>query len=100
MLLTGEPVAADHALSIGLVDGVAPTGGLMDAVRALANKLAASAPIAMRYIINAVHKGASMPFAEACQYEATLFGLVSSTGDMKEGAAAFLEKRKADFKGR
>jgi enoyl-CoA hydratase len=54
----------------------------------------------MRYIINAVNKGAAMPFAEACQYEATLFGLVASTDDMKEGTAAFLEKRKAAFSGR
>ena len=41
-----------------------------------------------------------IPFAEACQYEATLFGLVASTDDMKEGTTAFLEKRKAVFKGR
>jgi len=41
-----------------------------------------------------------MPFAEACQYEATLFGLVGATEDMREGTAEFLEKRKAAFKGR
>jgi enoyl-CoA hydratase len=41
-----------------------------------------------------------MPFAEACQYEATLFGLVASTDDMREGTTAFLEKRKPAFKGR
>jgi len=54
----------------------------------------------MRYIISAVHKGVEMPFAEACQYEATLFGLVASTDDMREGTKAFLEKRKPDFTGR
>jgi enoyl-CoA hydratase len=54
----------------------------------------------MRYIINAVNKGVEMPFAEACQYEATLFGLVASTDDMREGTKAFLEKRKAIFQGR
>jgi enoyl-CoA hydratase len=41
-----------------------------------------------------------MPFAEACQYEATLFGLVASTDDMREGTAAFLQKRKPEFKGK
>jgi enoyl-CoA hydratase len=41
-----------------------------------------------------------MSFADACQYEATLFGLVASTEDMKEGTSAFLEKRKAAFKGK
>jgi enoyl-CoA hydratase len=100
MILSGQPVTADHALSIGLVNGVSPLGGLMETVRGLAAKLAASAPIAMRYAINAINKGAAMPFAEACQYEATLFGLVASTEDMREGTRAFLEKRKPEFKGR
>ena len=54
----------------------------------------------MRYIINAVNQGLEMPFAEAAQYEATLFGLVASTDDMREGTRAFLEKRKPEFKGR
>ena len=53
----------------------------------------------MRYIIDAVNKGLEMPFAEACQYEATLFGLVASTDDMNEGTRAFLEKRKAGVQG-
>ena len=100
VILTGAPVGADEALRIGLVNRVVPAADLMAEARALANQLASSAPIAMRYIINAVNKGAEIPFAEACQYEATLFGLVASTEDMKEGTAAFLEKRKAAFKGR
>jgi enoyl-CoA hydratase len=83
-----------------LVDSVVAAADLMTTVRGLAAKLATNAPIAMRYIINAINKGTEMPFAEACQYEATLFGLVASTDDMKEGTAAFLEKRKPQFKGR
>ena len=62
--------------------------------------LAAQAPIAMRYIIDAINKGVEMPFAEGAVFEATLFGLVASTEDMREGTRAFLEKRKAEFKGR
>jgi enoyl-CoA hydratase len=100
LILTGTPITADEAYRIGLVNRVVPAAELMTEARALAAQLAKSAPIAMRYIINAVNKGAEMPFAEACQYEATLFGLVASTDDMKEGTAAFLEKRKAVFKGR
>jgi enoyl-CoA hydratase len=99
MILTGAHVSADDALRIGLVHRVLPAAELMTAARALASQLARSAPIAMRYIINAVNKGVEMPFAEACQYEATLFGLVASTDDMREGTAAFLEKRKPEFKG-
>lgn len=100
MILTGAPIAADEALRIGLVSRVVPASELMAEARKVAAQLARSAPIAMRYIINAINKGIEMPFAEACQYEATLFGLVASTDDMREGTAAFLEKRKPDFKGR
>jgi enoyl-CoA hydratase len=99
MILTGAPITADEAHRIGLVNRVVPAAGLMAEARALAAQLAKNAPIAMRYIMTAVKQGAEMPFAEACQYEATLFGLVASTDDMKEGTAAFLAKRKPEFKG-
>ena len=100
MMLTGAPIAADEALRIGLVHRLVPAAALLTEARALAAQLATHAPIAMRYIINAVNKGVEMPFAEACQYEATLFGLVASTDDMKEGTSAFIAKRKPEFKGR
>jgi enoyl-CoA hydratase len=100
LILTGAPISADEALRIGLVNRVVPAAELMTEARKLAGQLAKSAPVAMRYIISAINKGLEMPFAEACQYEATLFGLVSSTEDMREGTNAFLEKRKPQFKGR
>jgi len=100
MMLTGGQIAAAEALAIGLVNRVVPAAELMTSARALAARLAKSAPVAMRYIINAVNAGMEMPFAEACQYEATLFGLVASTEDMREGTAAFLAKRPAAFSGR
>ncbi len=62
--------------------------------------LAGKAPLAVRYILELVHHGAEMPLADAQQLEATHFGLVSSTDDMKEGTRAFLEKRAPDWKGR
>ena len=100
MILTGAPIGADEAQRIGLVNRVVPAADLMADARALAAQLAKNAPIAMRYIIDAVNNGMEIPFAEACQYEATLFGLVASTDDMREGTKAFLEKRKPEFKGR
>ena len=100
LMLTGAPIAADEALRIGLVNRVVPAAELMTEARKLAAQLATNAPIAMRYIINAVNKGLEMPFAEAAAYEATLFGLVASTEDMREGTSAFLEKRKPAFKGK
>jgi len=100
LLLAGTPITADDACRIGLVNRVVPAANVMTEARALAAQLSASAPLAVRYILSAVRQGAEMPLAEACQYEATLFGLVASTDDMREGTAAFLEKRKAAFTGR
>jgi enoyl-CoA hydratase len=100
ILLTGDPIAAQEAHRLGLVNRVVPASELLKEVRALAALLAVKAPVAVRYIIDAVNKGLQMPFAEAQAHEATLFGLVASTEDMREGTKAFLEKRKAEFKGR
>ena len=71
----------------------------MAEVETLAATLAGKAPVAVRYILDAVNKGLEMPFAEGQILEATLFGLVATTDDMREGTRAFLEKRKAEFKG-
>ena len=100
MILTGAPVTADEAQRIGLVNRVVPAADLLSEAKKLAAQLARNAPIAMRYIVNAVNRGADMSFADACQYEATLFGLVASTEDMKEGTLAFLAKRKPEFLGK
>jgi enoyl-CoA hydratase len=100
LLLTGDPIGAAEAHRLGLVNRVVPAGELMAEARTLAAALAAKAPVAVRYIIDAVNKGLEMPFPQAQVFEATLFGLVASTDDMREGTRAFLEKRKAEFKGR
>ena len=100
MILTGAPITAAEAERIGLVNRVVPAGELMAEARKLATHLAAQAPVAIRYIIAAINKGMDMPFADAAVFEATLFGLVAATDDWREGTRAFLEKRKADFKGR
>jgi enoyl-CoA hydratase len=100
ILLTGDMVGADEAFRLGLVNRVVPAAELLATAKALAAKLAAKPPIATRYILDAVNKGLDMPFAEAARFEATLFGLVSTTEDMREGTSAFLEKRKAEFKGK
>ena len=100
MLLTGAPIDANEAHRIGLVNKVVPVASLMTETRTLAQSLAAKAPIALRYILEAVSGGLEMSFADGQDYEATLFGLVSTTDDMREGTRAFLEKRKAAFQGR
>jgi enoyl-CoA hydratase len=100
LVLRGHQINAQEALQIGLVNRVVPAASLMDETRTLANELAAAAPIALRYAIDAINRGSDMPFADACVFEATLFGLVASTDDMREGTRAFLEKRRPRFEGR
>ena len=100
LLLSGDQITAQEAYRLGLVNRVVPAAELMPEARKLAAALAAKAPIAVRYILEAVHKGLEMPFPQAQVFEATLFGLVASTEDMREGTKAFLEKRRPEFKGR
>jgi enoyl-CoA hydratase len=100
ILLTGDMVPAARAYEIGLVNKVVPAGELMAEAKKLATALAAKAPIATRYIIEAVNHGMEMSLADGQFLEGTLFGLVASTDDMKEGTKAFLEKRQAAWRGR
>jgi len=100
MLLTGDQVSAAEAHRLGLVNRVVTGANLMGEVRKLAHTLASKAPVAVRYILDAVNSGLQMPLAEAELFEATLFGLVAATEDMREGTKAFLEKRKAEFRGK
>ena len=99
LLLTGEPIGAAEAYRLGLVNRVVPAADLMVEARQLGATIAAKAPIAVRYMLDAVRWGAQLPLSEAQALEATLFGLVVSTADMREGTRAFLEKRPPEFKG-
>jgi enoyl-CoA hydratase/carnithine racemase len=98
IILTGEQVNAQEAYRIGLVNQVVPFQDLMPAAEALARKIMANAPLAVKFAMEAVHHGMEMTQAEGDFLEATLFGLCCATADMKEGTRAFLEKRSAQFK--
>jgi len=100
LLLTGDQLTAADAYRLGLVNRVVTAANLMGEARKLALALASKAPIAVRYILDAVNRGLEMPLPEALDFEATLFGLVAATDDMREGTKAFLEKRKAEFRGK
>lgn len=100
MLLTGEPVDAAEALRIGLVNRVVPLSSLIAESEALLRRMLANGPLSLRYTLQAVSAGLEMPTTQAQEYEATLFGLLSTTEDMKEGTRAFLEKRPARFQGK
>lgn len=100
LLLTGRQIKAGDAHRIGLVNRVVPAAALMAEARALAAEVAGKAPLAARYILEAVTAGADMSLEQGQVLEASLFGLVSASEDMREGTTAFLEKRAPQFKGR
>jgi enoyl-CoA hydratase len=100
MLLTGDMVDAAEALRIGLVNRVVPKEKLLDESQALLRKMLANGPLSLRFTLEAVNRGLEMPLGEGQAFEATLFGLIATTDDMKEGTRAFLEKRPPKFHGR
>jgi enoyl-CoA hydratase len=100
MLLTGSPVDAATAEKIGLVNKVVPQAELMAECEKTAKAIASKAPIAVRYMIEAVNRGLDMTLEGGMELEAGVFGLAFSTEDYREGTMAFLEKRKAAFKGK
>ena len=100
MILTGEMIPADEAYRIGLVNDVVPQPALLDAATGLAHKIMANGPIAVAMALEAVDHGFHASTEDALRFESNLFGLLASTEDMREGMAAFLEKRPPDFRGR
>lgn len=100
IMLTGDMVSAQRAYEIGLVNRVVPAAELLAEARKLAHTLASKAPIAIRYIIEAVNQGLDAPFPVGQFLETSLFGAIASSADMKEGTQAFLEKRKAVWQGK
>ncbi len=94
LILTGDPVTADEALRIGLVNGVFEPSELLAECKKVALKIVSRGPQALALAKAAVRRGVHLPIADGLQLEADLFGMISSTAEMKEGMAAFLEKRK------
>ena len=100
IILTGEPIAADEAHRIGLVNRVVPQEQLLAEANAIAAKILENGPVAVALCLDAVNRGLEMPLDEALRWEAAQFGLSCATEDIREGTSAFLEKRKAKFQGR
>jgi len=100
LCLTGEMISAEEALRIGLVNHIYEPAELLPAAEALAKKIIANAPLAVKFTMESIERGTEMPLEEGQFLEATLFGIVAATEDMREGTRAFLEKRAAQFRGK
>lgn len=100
LVLTGEIIDAETALRIGLVDEVVEHERLMERAKEIAAKIMEKSPLAIKIAKKALNASMNMPLREGLRYEAGLFALLFSSEDAKEGMRAFLEKRKAEFKGR
>ena len=100
LLLTGAVIDAREAFRIGLVDEVVAAEDLMTRGEALAEEMAAQAPMAVAEVIRVVDEGLDLPLEKALELEAGAFGKLCDTGDKAEGTRAFLEKRKAEWGGK
>jgi enoyl-CoA hydratase len=98
--LTAEMITAERAREMGLVSEVVPRAELMPKAKELLRKVTRNGPVAVRLALESVYRAVDTATQEALDHEAALFSLLASTADMKEGLAAFLEKRKPAFKGR
>ncbi|MBI2849498.1 MAG: enoyl-CoA hydratase/isomerase family protein [Chloroflexi bacterium] len=100
LILTGEIIDAEEAFKIGLVSKVVPHEKLAAEANALAEKMAAQAPISLRFVKEAVNKGLDMTLEQGLRLEGDLYFLLHTTADRTEGIKAFLGKRKPEFKGK
>jgi enoyl-CoA hydratase/carnithine racemase len=100
LVLSGGMIGAQEAWRIGLVNEVVPAADLIPRAEAILKEIAANAPIAVKYALDAINKGMETSQSEGFALEASYFGLCAATEDKKEGTSAFLEKREAQFHGR
>lgn len=98
MIFTGELIDAKTALEIGLVNHVVPQSELMSAVETMVSKIASKSPLIISLAKEALNRSVA-GLKDGLDYESTLFALCFASNDQKEGTNAFLEKRKAVFRG-
>lgn len=99
MILTGDPVDADRAYALGLVNELAEGGGALAAAEALAARLAAGAPLALAAGKRLIDEGLRMDLDAAVAYERETVSVLFTSEDREEGLKAFRDRRPGDFRG-
>ena len=100
LAMTGDPIDADRALALGLINRVVPAGALLDEALALAGTIAANAPLAVRYSKSVMKQAAEVSESEGWKINAAAAGVVFSSADAMEGPVAFAEKRPPNWQGK
>ncbi|MDD3732947.1 MAG: enoyl-CoA hydratase-related protein [candidate division Zixibacteria bacterium] len=100
LILSGEMITAAEAHRIGLVDEIYPPEQLMEKALELAKLINSKSPVAVKMAKECINRGLDMTLENGCKLEMNKFGDICGTEDKKEGTAAFLEKRKANFPGK
>ncbi len=95
LVYVGQVIDAAEALAMGLADRVVPHAKLMDEVNALAGKIAANAPLAVKHAKRVLHAGENLSMAAACELEIAAFALCFATNDQKTGMQGFLDNPRA-----
>jgi enoyl-CoA hydratase len=100
LLLTGDPISAQRAYELGLVNRVTPEGGALDAALALAATIAGNGPLAVAVTKEIARSASDWTLEEGWKRQADLMAPVFTSEDAREGATAFAEKRPPVWKGR
>lgn len=100
MIFTGDPISAEEAMQLGLVNKVVPPDKLKEAVEEIIQKLKSKSPAILKFAKLAVNKSLETPLSVGIECEADLFAMCFGTQDQKEGAKAFFEKRPPKYTGK
>lgn len=99
LMFTGDQISAAEAVALGLCNRTVPRAKLLHETLALATRIAEKSPLVLKLLKRTLRQGLEMPLPAALAHEQAMIGLVLDSNDAHEGCRAFLEKRKAEFKG-